>query len=786
MVRDMNKDIPSHPVIRPIDILSGLGGLDRAEMCQMIALIECVDGLFLAKGAAAGVGAKLGIEVDVAAAKLQGAQDKLSSSSSSDGVLRFRLWTKLSESLALPFDPPFSAKSATRAASAFAVRSSERLTPAIRARYRNGSRGEADGNFLEQVVGRAAEHWKDAKAIVKTEPPLAFPDIVAEEILVLLADEEIVEAAAHEADPEIAKALREGQLKARNAIATGGVWIGGAVVVANAGFAPYILAAQLSAIIPMVSGPTLVSLLATLINPVTVFAGVAALGWLGMGHGSRIVRSQLAARFGVLLAAQGAQHGEIGLGRFLTDIRALDHAPSEAFGWMQAKDRATLRKRMGTLVGRLAGPMPLPAGAPPALWSTKALSSDVTDAVAALGMTAGEMLWHAAALDPNVMKAADFSRSEDLGDRASFAFAANDFLTTGADWSLRGYTAERVVMDQLIADGHDVRLAEASNTPGLDLIVDGEPVQVKCGISLSNLTEHFEKYPDIPVIANSALAEQAAESGEPWARLVTTLPGFEIASIEGQIAETLGHAADLTDPGILQFALSTGVLRGGIEVVQGRVPVSDLPVWLLLDGASRGVLSFAGGKTGAWFGLIAIGPAGALILGPAIGGAALLGNSTLKNATQKHLMAKWLRELLRAAEELHLSLVAALERRIACVEERSLDFTGRARRSDIDAWMARRAQDDLVAALEERIALDAAYPKAERDAIRLLFAAQDIAPADAEVLGRVRALEKMLAQKPGLKTAMLDLGRPAADAIQSRLKGTWFSRRKTKVCDSEP
>jgi len=37
------------------------------------------------------------------------------------------------------------------------------------------------------------------------------------------------------------------------------------------------------------------------------------------------------------------------------------------------------------------------------------------------------------------------------------------------------------------------------------------------------------------------------------------------------------------------------------------------------------VLAFAGGNAGAWISLIAIGPAGALILGPAIGAAALLG-----------------------------------------------------------------------------------------------------------------------------------------------------------------
>lgn len=413
------------------------------------------------------------------------------------------------------------------------------------------------------------------------------------------------------------------------------------------------------------------------------------------------------------------------------------------------------------------------------------MTTDVPDAVVALGLTAGEMLWHAAALDPNVMKAADFSRIEDIGDPMAFACAAADFLTVGAGWSLRGYTAERLVMDKLIADGHDVRLAEASNTPGLDLIVDGMPVQVKCGTTLSNLTEHFEKYPDIPVIANAALAEEAIASGAPWAHLVTTVPGFEIAVIEEQIAETLGHAADLADPDVLQFALSVGVLRGGIEVARGRVPISDLPAWLLLDGASRGFLAFAGGNAGAWFGLVAIGPAGALVLGPAIGAAALLGNNSLNGHARKWLMADWSLDLQRAAEGLHGSIIAALERRVARLEERAGTLARTASSSDVGAWMARRAQDDLIGALEDRASLITSRPKAEVDAIRLLFSARDIVPADADVLSRIHEVEQTLARKPSLKAAMITAGRPASDLLQSRLNRYWFSRRPAEEPDAD-
>lgn len=738
----------------------------------MIALIECADGLFLAKGAFAGIGAKFGMNQDFAADQLQAAQDGLVKSSATDGDLRFRLWTRFTEAMGVPSDPPLSTRVAIKTASAFAVRAAERLTPSIKLRHEKTVQAKSDADFVGRIGNKAAGYWKAAKTTVRAVSPMPFPEIVAEEMFVLLADDAVVDSVAQNADPEIVKALRQGQAKARTAIAAGGVWVGGAAVVANAGFLPYIMATQMSAFLPMVSGPALVSLLATLINPVTVFAGVAALGWIGIGRGSRVVRSQLASRLGVMLAAQGTLNSDIGLEQFLTDMRALDRSASDALRWMSASDRSAMRRRISTLTANLSGPLPVPAGAPPEPWATKRMSADVIDASMVLGMTAGEMIWHAAAVDQNVMMAADFSRSEALGDPISFACRASEFLIPGASWSLRGYTAERLVMDQLIADGHDVALVEASNTPGLDLLVDGQPVQVKCGTELSNLIEHFEKYPDIPVIANAALAEKAAQSDAPWAHLVTTVPGFEIATLEKQIAETLGHAAELADPDILQFALSIGALRGGLEVMQGRVPISDLPAWLLLDGASRGALALVGGKAGAWIGLIAIGPAGALILGPAIGSAALLGNSTLKGVAQKHLMTTWLQDLLSAAQDLHLSLLGALGRRIINIAERSEIFVGRKERSELDAWIALRSQDDLIAVLEDRYSLEAAHPKSEADAIKLLFTAREIAPADASVLGGVRLLEGVLAEKPNLKTIMIDAGRPAADAIRSQLKGT--------------
>lgn len=767
----MNSPDASSPIVVPTDVLAGIGTLTRGQACQMLALLESVDGIFLARGAASDLALRLGIDATTASERLTAAKAELDLSPLSVAMLRLRLWMRLSEALALPGTVPLSPKSAKVAAAGFAVRAAERLSPAARARRRKDPPpSEITGSIGEQAGKRAADFWKAAKKLTMSEPSLGFHQIAEEELLTVLAEESVVRAVEQHADPAIAAALRRGQVSARNALASGSLWIGGAAVVANAGFAPYMLAAQLSAFIPMVGGPALVSLLATLVNPATVFVGVATLGWLGMGKGSRIVRSQLAARLGVLLAVQGLQDREAALAQLLSAMRSLDREPSAAFAWLSKQERSKVRHRIAAVNAGLSGPMPPPAGKPPAPFDTPVVHSDLLDTVAVASLTAADMIWSAAALDPDVLQAADFSRAADLDNPLAFAATAHEFLNAGAAVSLRGYSAERLVINRLVADGHAVQLAKDSTTPGYDLFVDGFPVQVKCGTSLSILAEHFEKYPEIPVIADAALMAQAAASGQDWASLVTTLPGFELAEIEERIAVTLDKAAELAEPDILAAALSIGILRGGLEVARGRISASDLPAWLLLEGASRGALTMAGGQAGAWLGLITIGPAGALILGPAIGSAALLGTGRLKAVVENRLMADWLGELRNKAFVLHRNLTEATDRRVSELKKRRDAFSRTAPISDLAAWIERRASDDLVAAIEDRAAIMAMATATEADAIRLVLAAKNATPTDAAVLRAVRSVELALAGKPSLQNAMLQPGKPAIDGLRLRIQ----------------
>ena len=109
-----------------------------------------------------------------------------------------------------------------------------------------------------------------------------------------------------------------------------------------------------------------------------------------------------------------------------------------------------------------------------------------TAAYAAL--TFGDLLFDMAAIDPRVIDAADFSRSEDLADGFSFSQFAERFeelsgaAAIGAASQLRGYVAEQVVAVKLVELGHQVSLPNTPNQPGFDLVVDGEAVSGEvCG-----------------------------------------------------------------------------------------------------------------------------------------------------------------------------------------------------------------------------------------------------------------------------------------------------------------
>lgn len=748
----------------PVTILAGIGALSRSEACRLIATLEAVNAVEVLQGASEAFVSRINKDLDKAAQRIEKRSSEFDSCQISTAALRHRLWFRLNEALSCTGDTPLSHLSSDLSANALGVRVSELLSPAIHAR-RAKLPGTSAAVVEPTIRQRLTTKIGQIRQAMATKAALPFEEVVGEEWLQLLSSEAVSQALDmdKDLDPELKRHLSTAHSAAHKAVLIGGGWAGFAGIVSGAGFAPYILAAQASAWVPFISGPMLVSLLATFINPITLAIGLGGLAWYGTGNASRSARGQVAARLAGLLAVRGSVHMRRDLDTLLQDFRTLCSENDNALRHCDDAHRTALRKRLAE-TRRIVEPPVNQSTEPQDPNLQKVLQPRGLDGAEAAvvtlsgGLTAADLIWHAAQLNPSVIKAADFSRTADLGDPVSFALEAWRFAAPGADISLRGYTAEQLALSELLARGHHVELAGSSTTPGFDLLVDGQPVQIKCGQSLSLLTDHFERYPDIPVIANAELFEQSQRAEEAWSGLVTTLPGMGIEEVEALIERTVSHASGLTEADYLPIAIAVGAARGGLEVWSGRLALSDLPAWLVLDGAARGGLASVGGAAGSWIGLVTIGPAGALVLGPSIGIAATLGAGALRNLAIDALQGDWIADVKQTAEALRQALMSSLKQRISLLVRDHKNYQTMCAEKDPEAWawLLARSYDRVMACAEQISALAALKIQSLDDAIALNIEAVRLAPADASVLKKRELLNRHLLSRPEINESMRD------------------------------
>ncbi len=752
-------------LVTPDCIAGGVGLVDRREVCGLLAVLEATRAIQLAQGALSAVMEKIGHETADANQRTVILAARIYHSPIATGVLRHRLWMEIGTALGPTDLLPLSVRKAREAASGIGLLAAARLAPGLQAADAEGGSASWGGRLLggAMLLASRLSHGND-----KTLP--SFPDIVAAELAALLQGMGNADV-LKQMDPSIADAIRTGQSAMLKAAASGGGWTAFAAAVGSAGFAPYLFAAQLSAFLPFVSGPALVSFLAVLINPVTVVAGVAAIGTWAVQGQANAVRSTVASRLAVLMAVRGMAQTAEGIAGLVSAVREvssksareLPHLSREQFERLWAKGEFIERK-----LGQRLPPAHRNA---PGSWSQVLrpdAGHDVRDTIYTGGLTAADMLFHAMAIDQDVLKAADFSRLLQLENPLDLAAHISSFATKGAQVSLRGYTAERFVLSQLVEQGHDAELPLTSNMAGFDLLVDGYPVQVKCGASLGLLREHFSKYPDIPVIADNKLAALAEEAGLPWSHLVTTLDGFDLDTIEDVVSRTLDAADDLAAPDLPFFAFIVGLGRGASKAAKGEIPLGDVPAWVVINLTVKGALTTAGKLGGAWIGLLAIGPAGALVLGPALGVAALLGTGKVHRVVERAVHSEWHARVLNVAAELRVHLVSALEQQALQLVRRQtrIDSATDTVGDDLADWLRARALDDAVAALETLHGLPVATDAAS--ATELLVHGAALARFDLNLAAAQTALVTELGSKPSLGESAQRLWGRAASAFEER------------------
>lgn len=182
---------------------------------------------------------------------------------------------------------------------------------------------------------------------------------------------------------------------------------------------------------------------------------------------------------------------------------------------------------------------------------------------------------------------------------------------------LAGYVAEQQVALDLTRQGHEVEFPATPNQPGYDLLVDGEPVQVKCTLDVDYALEHFERYPDIPLIVNAELAQQLGD--HPLVYVDEHLSHAEVADATAESLEALADFATADDLLPIPFisVVFAGVRNYG-DLKAGRIDGDAYFKRVGVDAAYRTVGGTIGATIGGALGSIFPGPG--TILGASFGG----------------------------------------------------------------------------------------------------------------------------------------------------------------------
>ena len=264
-------------------------------------------------------------------------------------------------------------------------------------------------------------------------------------------------------------------------------------------------------------------------------------------------------------------------------------------------------------------------------WLNKTvISAKNKETGAYLSLSLGDLIYDTLRVDPLVIEAIDFVRIGDLSnafkigeqeikDRAEKSLSSLESLHS----NYTGYTAERIIALDYQRKGYEVVFPKNANNPGFDILVNGQEFQIKFqknGISLLN--EHFEKYPNIPIIANSEAAIEFHSRFPDKADLVID-SGFSFDTSSDLLLTSTDASVEIFQdehlfgsflPEILGIVSIISIVKNLNYLSKGEIDGSTAFKNIAIDSAGK----FASAGLGAKAGFAVFGPVG-FVVGGAVG-----------------------------------------------------------------------------------------------------------------------------------------------------------------------
>ncbi|MBP6965145.1 MAG: hypothetical protein KBC96_12140 [Armatimonadetes bacterium] len=244
-------------------------------------------------------------------------------------------------------------------------------------------------------------------------------------------------------------------------------------------------------------------------------------------------------------------------------------------------------------------------------------------------VTLAEFLWVWHNINPDLIQAADFASAESITsgwDFANYIHGAYDSLPAAGKEGflsrLEGYVAEQHVAAAFDKAGYAVQVAETSNQPVWDLLVDGHAVNVKSVADIGSIKQAALDHPDITYIVPEHIHATAELPN------VFPMPGFDHDAIKESVKDGVSSAhgegaADALGVHLPVITIAFATYRNYKLVKDyGKEPMVARGHGIV-ESVGRGVGVVAGGKVGAAAGFAVGGPVGAVLgaIGLGIAGA---------------------------------------------------------------------------------------------------------------------------------------------------------------------
>jgi hypothetical protein len=149
-----------------------------------------------------------------------------------------------------------------------------------------------------------------------------------------------------------------------------------------------------------------------------------------------------------------------------------------------------------------------------------------------------------------------------------------------------------------------VEFPDTTNNPGWDFLVNGEPMQAKCGLSPHLVTEHLSKYPDVPhVVVNRELASHFTGNDH-----IISVHCITQDAVRSTTEHSLNSAADMLDLHLASIVPAISVVRNAYHLWRGNTDWSAMLGNIATDAIGRSAGAGLGKAAGAgaivMFGLV--------------------------------------------------------------------------------------------------------------------------------------------------------------------------------------